>query len=286
MKNVFTVDVEDYYQVQAFADVVDPARWDDYAARVVPNTEAVLALLAERGIVGTFFVLGWVAKRNPQLVRRIAAAGHEIASHGMSHRMVTTQSPAVFRQETRESKKLLEDQCQRPVLGYRAATYSITRRSTWALDILCEEGFQYDSSIFPMRHDNYGIPDANPRPHRLTTPNGGTLAEFPISVLQHGALTIPISGGGYFRLFPYGFTRWALRRLNAARQEFVFYIHPWEVDPGQPRIPGARLLSRFRHYQNLSKCQARLRRLLRDFEFTTMRSVLVEKGLLPAGGAG
>ena len=154
MKNVFTVDVEDYFQVQAFADVVDPSRWDEYESRVVANTTAVLALLAERGVAGTFFVLGWVAKRNPELVRQIVREGHEVASHGMSHRMITTQTPEVFRSETRDSRKLLEDLCQQPVIGYRAATYSITRNSMWALDILCEEGFKYDSSIFPMRHDN------------------------------------------------------------------------------------------------------------------------------------
>jgi len=283
MKNVFTVDVEDYFQVQAFADVIDPARWDDYQPRVLANTAAVLELLAERGVTGTFFVLGWVAKRNPGLVRQIAQAGHEIASHGMNHRMITRQSAEVFRSETRESKKLLEDLCQQPVIGYRAATYSITRKSVWALDILCEEGFKYDSSIFPMRHDYYGIPEANPLPHRLTTPNGASLAEFPISVLQRHGLTIPVAGGGYFRLLPYRFTRWALRELNAASQEFVFYIHPWEVDPGQPRIDRAGLVSRFRHYQNLKRCSARLRLLLADFEFTTMRSVLLQKGLLEPG---
>lgn len=280
MKNVFTVDVEDYFQVQAFAGVIDPARWDDYQPRVVANTKVMLELLAERGVTGTFFVLGWVAKRSPGLVRQIVRAGHEIASHGMNHRMITTQSAEVFRSETRDSKKLLEDLCQQPVIGYRAATYSITEKSTWALDILCEEDFKYDSSIFPMRHDYYGIPDANPLPHRLTTPNGSSIAEFPISVLKRCGLTIPVAGGGYFRLLPYRFTRWALRELNTSNQEFVFYIHPWEVDADQPRIERAGLVSRFRHYQNLKSCSARLRLLLEDFEFTTMRDVLMQKGLL------
>ena len=280
MKNVFTVDVEDYFQVQAFADVIDPARWDAYQPRVVENTLAVLDLLAERGVQGTFFVLGWVAQRNPDLVRRIVRAGHEVASHGMNHRMVTTQTESEFRSETRDSKRLLEDLCQCPVIGYRAATYSITRKSLWALDVLCEEGFRYDSSIFPMRHDNYGIPDANPLPHRLTTPGGAEIVEFPISVLQRFGVTVPIAGGGYFRLFPYWFTRWALGQLNDADQEFVFYIHPWEVDPGQPRIDNARLFSRFRHYQSLQPCAGRLRQLLGNFEFTTMRVALEEKGLL------
>lgn len=280
MKNVFTVDVEDYFQVQAFADVVDRSQWDGYESRVVANTRAVLALLAERGVCGTFFVLGWVAQRHPGLVREIVAAGHEVASHGMSHRMITTQTPEVFRQETRDSKKLLEDICQRPILGYRAATYSITRNSMWALDILCEEGFKYDSSIFPMRHDHYGVPGAEPLPHLLTTPAGAKIVEFPISVLRRFGLTIPIAGGGYFRLFPYRFTQWALAELNAAGQAFVFYIHPWEVDPGQPRIENARASSRFRHYQNLARCPDRLRRLLGRFEFTTMRVALADMGLL------
>ncbi|HKV89193.1 MAG TPA: DUF3473 domain-containing protein, partial [Candidatus Dormibacteraeota bacterium] len=203
------------------------------------------------------------------------------ASHGMSHRLVYTQTPEEFRSETRDAKALLEDLAQRPVEGYRAATYSITRRSLWALDILCEEGFRYDSSIFPMRHDRYGIPDAEPTPHVLTTPGGGRLVEFPISVLRYRGAKVPVAGGGYFRLFPYRFTRWALRRLNEQQQEFVFYIHPWEVDPEQPRVGDAGALSRFRHYLNLSRCAERLGRLLEDFEFDTMRSVLARKNLLP-----
>jgi len=201
----------------------------------------------------------------------------------MSHRLIYTQTPVEFRRETHEAKALLEDLCQRPVVGYRAATYSITRSSLWALDILCEEGFQYDSSIFPMRHDRYGIPDAETRPHVLTAPGGGRLVEFPISVMRYGGVKIPVAGGGYFRLFPYWFTRWALRRFNQRQQEFVFYIHPWEVDPGQPRIR-ARALSRFRHYLNLDRCAQRLGRLLDDFEFDTMHAVLAQRKLLPADG--
>jgi polysaccharide deacetylase family protein (PEP-CTERM system associated) len=199
----------------------------------------------------------------------------------MSHRLIYTQTPEEFRRETRDAKALLEDLAQRPVLGYRAATYSITRRSLWALDILCEEGFRYDSSIFPMRHDRYGIPDAEAKPHVLTTPAGARLVEFPISVLRYGGAKIPVAGGGYFRLFPYRFTRWALRRLNTGQQEFVFYVHPWEVDPEQPRVENAGALSRFRHYLNLDRCAERLDRLLSDFEFDTMQAVLAERKLLP-----
>lgn len=285
LKNAFTIDVEDYFQVEAFAGVIDRGSWDKFSTRVVANTSRLLDMLAAREIRATFFVLGWVARKHPEIVRAIAAAGHEVASHGMSHRLVYTQSPQEFRRETIDAKALLEDQCQQPVLGYRAATYSITRKSLWALDILCEAGFQYDSSIFPMRHDRYGIPDANPLPHVLTTPAGGKLVEFPISVLHYAGATIPVAGGGYFRLFPYQFTRWALRKLNQRGQAFVFYLHPWEVDPQQPRIHEAGVLSRFRHYQNLDRCQQRLNRLLDDFEFDSMRSVLASQQLLPAPAA-
>jgi len=281
MKNAFTVDVEDYFQVEGFARVVDRSSWDGFRTRVGGSTATLLEMLARRNIRATFFVLGWVARKHPEIVREIAAAGHEVASHGMSHRLIYTQTPAEFQRETRDAKALLEDLSRRPVLGYRAATYSITRRSLWALDILCEEGFLYDSSIFPMRHDRYGIPDAEPEPHILTTPSGAQLVEFPISVLRCAGARIPVGGGGYFRLFPYQFTRWALRRLNRQRQEFVFYIHPWEVDPEQPRIRAASALSRFRHYLNLDRCALRLGRLLDDFKFDTMHAVLAQRKLLP-----
>jgi polysaccharide deacetylase family protein (PEP-CTERM system associated) len=282
MKNAFTVDVEDYFQVEGFANAIDRSSWEGFRTRVGASTSTLLDLLAQHKVHATFFVLGWVARKHPEIVRRIVAAGHEVASHGMSHRLIYTQSPAEFRRETHDAKALLEDLAQKPVVGYRAATYSITRRSLWALDILYEEGFRYDSSIFPMRHDRYGIPGAEPRPHVLTTPNGARLVEFPISVLSYHGAKVPVAGGGYFRLFPYRFTRWALRRLNEQRQEFVFYVHPWEVDPEQPRVNDASVLSRFRHYLNLGRCAERLGRLLEDFEFDTMHSVLAQKNLLPA----
>jgi len=281
VKNAFTVDVEDYFQVEGFANAIDRGSWDGFRTRVKGNTSLLLEMLDQRKVRATFFVLGWVARKHPEIVRQIAAAGHEVASHGMSHRLIYTQAPDEFRQETRDAKALLEDLAQKPVTGYRAATYSITSRSLWALDILCEEGFRYDSSIFPMRHDRYGIPDAEQKPHVLTTPGGARLVEFPISVLRYGGAKIPVAGGGYFRLFPYGLTRWALRKLNAQQQELVFYIHPWEVDPDQPRVEGAGALSRFRHYLNLDRCAERLGRLLGDFEFDTMHSVLAQRNLLP-----
>lgn len=285
MKNAFTVDVEDYFQVEGFAQVVRRSSWDGYRTRVGANTSLLLNMLSERNIRATFFVLGWVARKHPEIVREIAASGHEIASHGMSHRPIYLQTPAEFQRETRDAKVLLEDLCQNPVIGYRAATFSITRRSLWALDILCEEGFRYDSSIFPIRHDRYGIPDAEPKPHILTTPGGARLVEFPISVMRYGRINIPVAGGGYFRLFPYGFTRWALRRLNREQREFVFYVHPWEIDPEQPRVRSASVASRFRHYLNLHRCAQRLGRLLDDFEFDTMCAVLAQRELLPGPAA-
>jgi polysaccharide deacetylase family protein (PEP-CTERM system associated) len=280
LKNAFTIDVEDYYQVEGFANVVDRTSWDRFESRVQHNTGRVLELLERRGIRGTFFVLGCVARKHPGIVRDIQAAGHEVASHGLTHRLVYSQAPEAFRQETRESKAILEDQCQVQVRGYRAATYSITRRSLWALDILLEEGFTYDSSIFPMRHDRYGVPGAPVTPYRVSTPAGRELVEFPISVLKYGGVTLPVAGGGYFRLFPYGLTSWALRRLNARGQPFLFYLHPWEIDPGQPRIAEASASSRFRHYVNIDRCEERLSRLLADFRFGTMADVLADQGLL------
>ena len=279
-ENALTVDVEDYYQVEAFSGTVDRANWGGFESRVERNTGNILDLFDQYEVKATFFVLGCVAKKSPSIVREIAARGHEIASHGMSHKLIYTQAPDVFQQETRESKQLLEDQCQQPVIGYRAATYSITGKSLWALDILHEEGFKYDSSIFPMQHDLYGIPDAEGLPHELKTPNGNSLVEFPISLASFGRVKIPVAGGGYFRLFPYAITRWGLERINKESRPFVFYLHPWEIDPAQPRIEGAPLKSRFRHYLNLSRCEARLKLLLGDFRFTTMRNTLVQTGLV------
>lgn len=273
LANAMTVDVEDYFHVSAFADHLDRSGWGGMESRVEANTRRILELLAGRGIHATFFVLGWVAERHPGLVREIAAAGHEIASHGFSHQLVYKQTPEVFREETLRSKRLLEDLIQAPVDGYRAASYSITSRSLWALDILAEAGFRYDSSVFPVRHDLYGIPGAQEVPHRLKTPAGHELVEFPLSTLNLFGYRLPIAGGGYFRLYPYALTHAGLRSINRRGQPFIFYLHPWEVDPEQPRI-AAGWKSRFRHYNNLDRCEARLVRLLGDFEFTTARAVL------------
>lgn len=281
--NAFTVDVEDYFQVAALAPAIERASWPQRESRVERNTGVLLDLLAERGIQGTFFVLGWIAERHPDLIRRIAAAGHEIACHGFSHQLVYDQTPEEFREETARSKSTLEDLSGTAVIGYRAASFSITRRSLWALDVLIDLGFEYDSSIFPIRHDRYGIPGADPRPSRLTAPSGRTLAEFPLSAASYLGVRVPVSGGGYFRLLPYLVTRSGLRQINGTGERpFAFYLHPWEIDPHQPRVRVG-WLSRFRHYTNLDRCESRLRRLLAEFRFASMREVLHCAGLLPGG---
>ena len=278
--NAFTVDVEDYFQVAALAPAIERASWPQRESRVERNTGVLLDLLSERGIQGTFFVLGWIAERHPGLIRRIAAEGHEIACHGFSHRLIYEQAPQEFREETTRSKGTLEDLSGTAVIGYRAASFSITRQSLWALDTLIELGFRYDSSIFPIRHDRYGIPGADPRPGTLTAPSGRTLVEFPMSAASYLGVRVPVSGGGYFRLLPYFVTRSGLRQINLRHQRpFSFYLHPWEVDPQQPRVRVG-WLSHFRHYTNLQRCEARLRRLLDEFRFATMREVLETAGLL------
>ncbi|MEL7310249.1 MAG: XrtA system polysaccharide deacetylase [Pseudomonadota bacterium] len=277
--NAITVDVEEHFQVAAFKDAVDTRTWATQPSRVIANTERCLQVFEEAGVQGTFFTLGWVAERYPELVRRIHDAGHEVACHGFSHQLIYEQAPEVFREETIRAKRILEDAIGESVNGYRAASYSITRRSLWALDVLVDAGFTYDSSIFPVHHDNYGIPDSPRHPYQLKAPNGGQLVEFPITTSRLVGLKVPVAGGGYFRLFPYWLTRMGLRRVNAVeRRPFVFYLHPWEVDPDQPRID-ASAFSRFRHYNNLDKTEARLRQLLKDFRFGRMDEVLSEIAL-------
>jgi polysaccharide deacetylase family protein (PEP-CTERM system associated) len=283
LTNAFTLDVEDYFQVAALASGVPRDTWSQRECRVEGNTGVILDLLAERSIRGTFFVLGWIAQRYPALVKRIAAAGHEVASHGYSHKLIYQQTPAEFRSETLQSKSLLEDLTGAAVLGYRAASFSITRESLWALDILLEAGFRYDSSVFPIHHDRYGLPDAARKPGVIKAPNGGELVEFPMSAASFFGVRVPVSGGGYFRLLPYWVTRAGLRQINERDgQPFTFYLHPWEVDPGQPRVGGISALSKFRHYTNLKRCESRLRQLLGEFSFAPMRDVLQAHGLLAA----
>ena len=279
IQNALTVDVEDYFHVSAFAKNINQQDWDNYPLRVENNTRRLLDLFDEYEVKATFFVLGWVAERTPNLIKDIANRGHEVACHGFSHQLVYNQSPEVFREETLRSKQLLEDIIQAPVIGYRAASYSITNRSLWALDILAEAGFEYDSSIFPVRHDRYGIPDAPEFPHRMETPNGHSLVEFPLSTAKLLKYRLPVAGGGYFRLYPYAITRAGLSQINRRQKPFIFYLHPWEIDPDQPKISTS-WFSRFRHYNNLDECESRLHHLLSDFEFGTTKNILTSLGLI------
>lgn len=274
--------MEDYFQVEAFSGVVSRDTWAQREYRCERNVGVLLDMLAEKKVRGTFFVLGWIAERSPHLIRDIARAGHEIACHGWSHRLIYKQSPEEFREETTRSKALLEDLVGTKVRGYRAASFSIISRSMWALDTLIDLGFEYDSSVFPIVHDNYGVPGAKLAPFLIEAPSGRTILEFPMSVAKYGPLSVPVSGGGYFRILPYRLVRAGLKRINGRdRRPFVFYLHPWEIDPGQPRIEQAGLKSRFRHYTNLEHCEGRLRRLLDEFSFASMEEVLEA---LPADG--
>jgi len=266
--NALTVDVEDYYHVSAFDRHISRADWPSREARVVASTHLLLDLFEKAGVQGTFFVLGWVADQQPQLVRDIAAAGHEIGCHSYWHRLVYQQTPAEFRADLRRARDVLQELLGQPIRAYRAPSFSITHASLWALDILLEEGFIYDSSIFPTYHDRYGMAEAPLVPHRIARPHG-TLCEFPLTVYHVGGYPLPIGGGGYFRLYPYMFTRHAIRAVNAQGRPATVYLHPWEVDPGQPRIPVGRL-SAFRHYVSLHRTQARLERLLQDFALGTL----------------
>jgi polysaccharide deacetylase family protein (PEP-CTERM system associated) len=274
--NAMTIDVEEYFHVSVFDGVVPRSRWDTLPSRVCASTDRVLAILDDANVTATFFVLGWVAERYPSLVRRIADLGHEIGSHGYAHRLIYDQTPANFRADVRRAKRVLEDVAGAPVRGYRAPSYSITPRSLWALDILIEEGYRYDTSVFPIRHDRYGISVSARRPYRVTRP-AGTLVEIPATAARIAGMNVPVGGGGYFRILPYAWTRWGLQRINVGeRRPAVFYIHPWELDPEQPRLT-AGAISRFRHYRNLHQTEARLRRLLVEFAFAPMASLLLDQ---------
>ena len=275
IKNYLTIDVEDYFQVAAFEKVISPDAWDTYECRVVQNTDRILALLAEYGVKATFFITGWIAERYPDLALEIDRQGHEVACHSYWHRKVYDLTPEEFKKDTRKAKIILEQIIDKPVLGYRAPSYSITKQSLWALDILSELGFTYDSSIFPVYHDNYGIPDAPRFAYRLEEQD---MMEYPISTVQLPGIKLPIAGGGYFRLFPYWFTRMALQRINIREHKpFIFYFHPWEVDPEQPCIENAGPKSKFRHYLNLDKTLNRLKCLLTNFTFVPIPSSLLNQ---------
>jgi polysaccharide deacetylase family protein (PEP-CTERM system associated) len=271
--NAMSVDVEDYFHVNAFDGVVPRERWESLESRVCRNTERLLALFEASGVTATFFVLGWVAERFPALVSTIAKQGHEIASHGYAHRLIYHQTPEAFREDVRRAKDLLEASSGRPVEGFRAPSYSVTAGTLWALDVLIEEGYRYDASIFPIRHDRYGLPGSPRHPYVLTRRNG-SLVEAPASTVRCGRINFPVAGGGYFRILPYAWTRWGIRRINRREgRPAIFYLHPWEIDPSQPRVK-AGALSRFRHYRNLHKTEPRLRRLLREFRFATVGRLL------------
>jgi polysaccharide deacetylase family protein (PEP-CTERM system associated) len=271
--NAMTVDVEDYFHVRAFADVIDRGGWDCLPARVEANTDRMLDLFAQKGASATFFILGWVAERFPRIVRRMAEAGHEIASHGYAHQNVDTQTPDEFRHDIRRTKSVLEAISGTAVRGYRAPTFSIGPKTSWAYEVLGEEGYAYSSSIYPIAHDLYGMPDAPRRPFQ---PAAGPLLEIPMTTVRYANRNFPASGGGYFRLLPYAVSRRAFSRVNQREgAPCIFYCHPWEIDPGQPRVQGASLKSRLRHYTNLGVMERRISRLLNDFAWGRMDDVFL-----------
>lgn len=273
--NAMTIDVEDYFQVAALSEAISYSDWDKWPSRVVNNTRRILDLFDEHELKATFFILGWVAEREPALIRDIANRGHEIASHGYSHQLVYRQTPEIFQQETARSKSLLEDIIGKPVDGYRAASYSVTRESLWALDILGDLGFKWDSSIFPIHHDRYGIANSPELPYTLVTSAGHELTEFPLTTAKIGSMSVPAAGGGYFRQYPYSLSKFLFARASGNNTKpMIFYLHPWEIDPEQPKVKNLSFFSRFRHYTNLHRCESRLKKLLNDFTFGTVSQVL------------
>ena len=271
--NAMTVDVEDYFQVSAFEGAVDRGEWDQLQCRVEQNTDNILELFDWHEVKATFFMLGWVAERYPALVRRIVDSGHELASHGYSHVRVTQQSPQAFSEDVIKTKKLLEDLAGCEVQGYRAASYSIVNETLWAHDLLQDAGYRYSSSVYPIHHDLYGIPDA---PRFVYRHKQGGLLEVPVTTLSLFKQNLPCGGGGYFRLLPYRVSRWAMKHVNTKDGEScVFYFHPWEIDPEQPRQAGISRKTRFRHYLNLRHMKSRVERLLGDFSWDRMDNIFL-----------
>jgi len=263
MINALSFDIEDWFQVENLKSAISYGEWDNIELRICNNTEKILRLLKKRETTATFFILGWIADKCPSLIKEIAAQGHEIASHGYSHELVYDMEPDDFSEDIRRSKAVLEDLVNNQVTGYRAPSFSITKESLWALDILKKNGFKYDSSIFPLKfHDRYGFESCDTKP--FSWPNG--LIEVPLSVYKIGNVTLPLGGGGYFRLLPYAYFKYFFKKLNLADQGFTFYLHPWEFDPSQPRVH-IPLFYRFRHYVNLKLTEGRLDKLLGDFKF-------------------
>lgn len=281
MRNAMTVDVEDWFQVQAFAHRIRREEWPGMEARVEANVDRILAQFAAVGVKATFFTLGWIAQRHPAMVRQIVTAGHELASHGWDHRRADSQEPASFRADVRRARDVLEDIGGVPVAGYRAATFSIGARNPWAFSILAEEGYRYSSSVNPIRHDLYGMPDAPRVPYAVAD---GGLLEIPMTTIRLGNRNWPCSGGGYFRLLPYTVWRQAVARVNRHDgQAGVFYFHPWEIDPDQPRVANCGWKSRIRHYTNLARMTAKLDRALRDFTWDRMDQVFAQLLAPPPG---
>jgi len=276
-RNGLSIDVEDYYQVSAFEKSIAFSDWTKHESRVFGNTVRILEVLQHQRVKATFFILGWIAEFIPKVVREIAEAGHEIACHSYNHRLVYELTPSQFREDIRTSKKVLEDISGTPVIGYRAPSYSITQESLWALEILIEEGFLYDSSIFPIHHDRYGLPNYPRHPYWIDR-NAGSIREFPPSTLRLGKINLPIAGGGYFRVLPYSMIRWGIQRLNHREgQPAVIYLHPWELDYNQPRLNGG-YLSNLRHYLNLGRTEHILRRLMSEFTFCPIRELSPSAG--------
>lgn len=278
--HAFTVDVEDYFQVSAYEQVISRDQWREMPSRVVRNTIETLDLLDSADVKGTFFVLGWVADEFPSLVKEIADRGHELGCHSYWHRLVFEQTPEEFREDLVDARRAIEDASGVVVKCYRAPSFSVTKKSDWAVEILAEEGFDVDSSIFPVHHDRYGVPDAPREIHRLETPHG-SLVEFPPSVHRVGKVNLPISGGGYFRLYPYAMTRRLLATTHRESGEpFMFYIHPWEIDPDQPKMKHPSKAMYWRHRVNLKRTKAKLKRLLSDFSFGTLSDALASSRAL------
>ena len=285
MKNALTFDIEEYFHAEVFARTLSPEEWPSLASRVVDTTERLLDILDYADVRATFFVLGWIADRYPTLVQDIAGRGHEIACHGYGHQMIHRQSRLEFAKDLQQAKTAIEDAAGVAVIGYRAPTFSVVRETLWSLEVLWEAGFLYDSSIFPIAHDRYGIPDAPRFPHRVPITNGHGIAEFPLSTISVLGRRLPVAGGGYFRLLPYRVTRRAIQHLNGReRQPAIVYLHPWELDVHQPRVRVG-WLSRFRHSVNTHSTEGKLRRLLSDFRFAPVRDILAGSGVLTPGEA-
>lgn len=278
LSNALTIDVEDYFQVSAFAPYIRRDEWEARECRVERNVQHILGLLAHRQIKATFFTLGWVAERYPQLVRDIVSGGHELASHGYGHERASDLSQNAFKEDVTRAKKLLEDLAGKPVLGYRAPSFSIGTGNLWAFDVLAQAGHLYSSSVYPIKHDHYGMPDSPRFAYRVAS----GLLEIPITTLRVGSRNLPSSGGGYFRLLPYALSRWMLRKVNEQdRESAIFYFHPWEIDPGQPRVAGIDLRTRFRHYVNIGRTEQRLIKLMADFRWGRMDQIFLPSAAAP-----